>query len=439
MKYKPELHKLSNGVPVIFDPMDLEAVDFRIVFFTGSRDEKPSEYGITHFCEHMFCKGSKRFPNYKDRREYLADMGCVSNASTCDKRLSFYGECVADNLDVLIDCIGEQLQNPLFDADTIEHERGPILDELRRSEDTEKNKDIYFIYKKLFNSDYDHTLGTVENINSFTRKQLLFFIRRRMSSDNCVIVISGKIRNKEKTLAQLEKSFGFLKPFNVKENEKMEYTPHCAHKTRTKNSNVRIRIMFPVLWPEGDEYKFQRMCVNKFKQILLEKLADKLRMEHGLVYSVSGQGYGDRGCRLFGIDTQTAPDNVAKCVALIAQTCADIYYNNSFSSQDIERVTKRFALGDAKYLDSPKERADNLIGRYHYHKDLYDFYGVVKMGHSIKRDDIIKNIRGIFDGKMSIITSGPKFDGDLMKIWRDNFKPDNTNSMTVVKKNKKTR
>ncbi|MBR4860241.1 MAG: insulinase family protein, partial [Alphaproteobacteria bacterium] len=63
MKYNPTLHKLSNGVTVILDPMDIETVHMHVTFKTGACDEKPDEYGITHFCEHMFCKGSKRFPD----------------------------------------------------------------------------------------------------------------------------------------------------------------------------------------------------------------------------------------------------------------------------------------------------------------------------------------------------------------------------------------
>ena len=338
MKYKPELHKLSNGVPVILDPMDLETASFRIVFYTGSRDEKPSEYGITHFCEHMFCEGSKHFPNAIARREFLADNGCTSNASTSQSRLVFTGEAVAPGLDILIDCIGEQLQNAKFDKNAIERERGAILDELRRHND--KNGSLFknFVCEKLFNHDFDHTLGTEENIKSFTRKQMLFFIRRRMSASKCVVVISGRILNKEKTLDQLEKSFGFLKPFDVKENDKEEYTPRCAHKLQKSNSNVRIDILFPTLWPYDNKHNFEQHCVQKFKILLGEKIFNKLRKEYGLVYGVDLIIHGEMDTSVHGISTQTTPENVAKCVTLIAQICADFYYNNNFSEQDVARV-----------------------------------------------------------------------------------------------------
>ena len=440
MKYKPELHKLSNGTAVIFDPMDLETASVRVVFFTGSRDEKPSEYGITHFCEHMFFNASKRFCSSKARREYLEDNGCSLNGFTSDARLQFVGDCVARNLNILIDCMGEQLQNPLFDKTQIEHERGIILDELRRAQDKDKNSDNEFIYNNLFNCDYDHTLGTEENIKSFTRKQMLFFIRRRMSSSNCVIIVSGKIKNKEKTLAQLEKSFGFLKPFDVPENKKMKYLPKCVHKSRSKNSEVIIRILVPTLWPNDKEYEFQRICVNKFKSILGTKIFNKLRSESGLVYGTSLTNCGNETVSLTGIRTATAPEHVAECVAQMARVCADVYYNNAFTQQDVDRLDARASLGDAKNFDSLSFRASNLEREYRAYQELYDMPGIIKVAIAITREQIIKNTRGFFDGKMSIVTSGPKFDGDLMKIWRDNFKPnDNPPVLDIVKQNKKTR
>ena len=71
MKYNPTLHKLSNGVTVILDPMDIETVAAKVYFTTGSRDELPNEYGITHFCEHMLCKGTKKLPNKMAIDDYM--------------------------------------------------------------------------------------------------------------------------------------------------------------------------------------------------------------------------------------------------------------------------------------------------------------------------------------------------------------------------------
>ena len=130
MKFEPTLHKLSNGVTVILDPMDLETAYAKITFMTGSADETPTEYGITHFCEHIFCKGSKRFSTSKERKDFMENHGGTVNAATSSLGLRFYGRIIAENLSVLIDVLTDMLQNALFDEKQIEIERGAILDEL---------------------------------------------------------------------------------------------------------------------------------------------------------------------------------------------------------------------------------------------------------------------------------------------------------------------
>ncbi len=86
MEFAPTLHKLSNGVTVILDPMDIESASVKVLFRTSNRDEAPHEYGITHFCEHMLCKGTARFPTQRDLLEYLEYNGTakMSDSITCD-------------------------------------------------------------------------------------------------------------------------------------------------------------------------------------------------------------------------------------------------------------------------------------------------------------------------------------------------------------------
>ena len=173
MKYNPTLHKLSNGVTVILDPMDIETTHVKICFNTGSRDELPSEYGITHFCEHMLCKGTPRFPTRKDLNNFIHSHGGTFNAFTSPEELCFHGRILGDNLDKLLDLLSDLLCNSLFMPERIELERIVILDELRRAQDNKGRKQTDFITRTLMNKSSYQTLGTEENIKSFTRDQLL--------------------------------------------------------------------------------------------------------------------------------------------------------------------------------------------------------------------------------------------------------------------------
>ena len=425
MQYNPTLHKLSNGVTVILDPMDLETTNVKVHFRTGARDEKPGEQGLTHFCEHMVCKGTPRFPTQKIYDEYLDNYGGTRNASTSMSSFRFYGRVLAENVNVLIDFLGDQIQNPLFLPEKIEIERKAISDELRRASDDPGDQLAGFTSQKLFNGVTGsgvRILGSLENINIFTREQMLEFLARRLSAKNCIIGISGKINDADGVLSCLEKTFSFLPAINVLENTDIEYTPAIAHNSQMDKNNVKLRIYFPDIWPDTFENIFNNTCANKFGRFMIDELYEVVRRDTGLAYGFGRAGVGNEKFGVSGFATQTSAENIEKCVALIAKTAHKIYTENAITDEDLARYCRKNKLGNADWMESAGGRCDKLIGFYRDYGRVYDAFDAVRMSESIRRDDVIKNSRGGFDGPMSIITQGADYATDLKAVWEENFK-----------------
>ena len=426
MKFEPTMHKLSNGVTVILDPMDVATDDVCVCFHTGSYDETPNEYGITHFCEHMFCKGTKRFPTSRIANDYVANNGGNTNAYTSPKCLRFIGRIVSENLMVLMDFLADRIKNSLFDAGVLENERGPILDELRHSLSDNGIKRWIFTEKTVLGFGVPNgkpTLGNPENINRFTRDDLMDFISRRISAKNCLICISGKIDDSAALLTELERLFNFLPVHDVTNAYPLKYTSCVAHNYTPDTKNVVMELLFPTLWPDTLEYESQDKCVAKFDRFLWEKLFDVLRSENGLTYGVRvGVSYGDNKTDLTRIYTETSPENVANAVELIAKTSYKIYTDNLLTSEKLQQYTNQNKLGRADFLERNTRRCDKLVSDWLCYGALTDIYHSWELSDSVTVDDVAKNTRGYFDGPMSIITHGPKFDGDLKQIWYDNFK-----------------
>jgi len=425
MDFKPTMHKLSNGITVLLDPMDLETVNVRVMFRTGARDEAPNEHGLTHFCEHMLCKGTTRFPTQKIIDEYMDYNAGTRNASTSNSELNFFGRILAENVNVLIDFLGDQLQNSLLQPEKIEIERKTISDELRRALDDPASQLYYFTLKNLFNESMgfqNHTLGSFENIAGFTRNQMLEFLSRRLSAKNCIIGISGKINDADDVLRCLEKTFGFLPATDVSENTNIKYTAAIAHNSQPDKNNVRLRIYFPDIWEFTFENRIKNFCVGKFERYLTDELYEVVRREHGLAYGFSGTGIGNEKFGCNGFATQTSPENLEKCVALIAQHSCKIYNENKISDKDLERYRRINRLADADWMESAGRRCDRLISFYRDFGRVYDFFDTRRMSNSITRDDVIKNSREYFRGPVSIITQGADYTADLKSVWEDNFK-----------------
>lgn len=424
MKFEPQLHKLPNGLTVILDPMDLETINFKVLFRTGSRDEKPNEYGLTHFCEHMLCKGTPRFPDKKSAEDYLDYYSGTRNASTGNAQLSFYGRIIAEHTEKLVDFIGDQLQNSLFDPKKIDIEHGVVCDELRRALDNPFRQYDDFLSKTLF--DYAifsvRSLGTVELINSFNRDQIIEFLSRRLSAKNCIICASGKIEDTDKLLKYIEKTFAFLPSIDVLENTAIEYTPAIAHNSKPDNTNVKIRILFTDKCGNSYDNLYQNHCVGDFERYITRELNRVIRHENGLVYGFGCVGFGNEKFMINGFATETAAKNIEKCVALIAQNAYRVYTENKINADDLDRMCRRSKLSRADFLESAGGRSDKLISFYRQYGRLYDFYAINKMYDAATVDDVIKYSRGYFDGPISIITQGADFTADLGAVWRENFK-----------------
>ena len=426
MKYNPTLHKLSNGVTVILDPMDIETVHMHVTFKTGACDENSHEYGITHFCEHMFCKGSARFPDAKQRKDFIENHGGTTNAVTSLIRLCFLGRIVAENLERLIDVLSEMLQCANFDKEKIEIERGAILDEMRRGLDKPERAMFDFVMKSIYGVCVPNgtlTLGNEETIRSFTREQLLEYASQHMSAENCVIVISGGISDTDALLDLLEKRFAFLPTHEVNQNLKLGYTPKVVHNS-TKAKNVKINILFPRLLPDTFENMYAHKCIKRFESFLVREFMENIRQKHGLVYGIRKMTYGySNSCSdVTGFETETSPENVARVVALMAKTAYRVYTTNPITQTELDRMYNLGRLADAEFLEKSASRCDMLDIFYRTYEKIYDFYGLIEMTKSITPADVIKYSRGFFDGPMSIVTQGADFDGDLKQIWIDNFR-----------------
>ncbi len=423
MQFNPTLHKLSNGVTVILDPMDLETVSVKIRFATGSRDETPDVYGITHFCEHMLMKGTKKFPTRKELKDYVENMGGTFNASTSNMSLQIYGRIIAENMDKLLAVFADILENSLFDQDKIEIERNVILDELRRGQGNNKRRFSDFVHTNLLGFSAFRTLGTNENIKSFTRTQMINWLQQRLSAKNCVIGISGRIDNPDTLLQNLEKLFAFLPTHDVTKNTELKYTPCDKFLPDPGLKNVWLNILFPYIRPDTYENIRDNLAESKFHKYLIQELGEVVRQQNGLIYGIGMAGYGNEYWGVHGIDTETSLENLERAVALIAKTAYRVHNTDKITQPIVSRFYNIHKLVDADFLESATRRCDVLIGHYTDFGKLYDLKTVQDFDKSITADEIIKCSNGFFTGPMSIITFGAECgDIDLHKIWIDNFK-----------------
>jgi len=223
---------LSNGMQVLFkEDHRLPVVAIQLWVRAGSKNEKDSESGISHFIEHMAFKGTEK---YKSREIYkeIEKRGGTINAGTSRDFTYFYivlpsnieaftekdtgaGQAGAGGagtgLAAGLDIIFQVAVKSIFPQEEVERERLVILEEIKRKEDDPQGClwDIFnsILYKGC---GYAHpVLGNEETVKSFSREALLEYYRKNYVPENFVLVIAGDF-NVESALAQIKERFGRL-------------------------------------------------------------------------------------------------------------------------------------------------------------------------------------------------------------------------------------
>ncbi|MEI6774027.1 MAG: pitrilysin family protein [bacterium] len=206
------------GIDVIFAPMeDAYSVTIEIMCKAGSIYENKENNGISHFLEHLFFKGGKKYPTPKAVAEVVDKFGGEFNAYTGDEFAGYYVKCAPEFIDKAIDVLADMMNHATFNAEELEREKGVVIQELKMYEDNpmamamQKWQSYY-----LGDNSYGRpVIGTEDNIKAFTQQMLIDHKQQLYTKDNLIIVVAGKIVNKQAIINQLSKEFANL-PMNKK-------------------------------------------------------------------------------------------------------------------------------------------------------------------------------------------------------------------------------
>jgi len=199
---------LRSGLPVITAPAEgTESVTVHVFVGAGSRYEQGNERGISHFLEHMFFKGGRKYRSTKEVSVAIDSKGGDCNAFTGKEYAGYFVKVAAEHAELASD----MLLYALFPQEDIERERGVIIEEERMYQDTPMYRAGWDFEELLFG---DHplgwdTIGEEKVIRSVQQKDFRQYKERLYSPDNCTVVFAGNI-DQARAVALGEKYFGTL-------------------------------------------------------------------------------------------------------------------------------------------------------------------------------------------------------------------------------------
>ncbi len=291
---------LDSGLPVLTSASDGTASVTAMVFAgAGSRYEKESERGISHFLEHMFFKGGDRYKTTKEVSVAIDAVGGEFNAFTGKEYAGYYVKVAAEHIDLGCDVLGDMLCNATFPQAEIEKERGVIIEEDRMYQDTPMYRAGWDFEELIFGNcplGWD-TIGTHDVINSVGQADFQKHKDNLYTPDNLVITFAGKTTD-EQALDLSSKYFGSLSGTKQREFEPLDgYGKDKVYLRTKKTEQSHLVIGVPSFGSQDDRHFAQKLLSIILGGNMSSRMFLNIREAKGMCYYIDSDvdSYLDAG------------------------------------------------------------------------------------------------------------------------------------------------
>lgn len=272
----------------------LDSVTTLMAVGAGSRYETKKTNGISHFLEHMFFKGSSKYPTAEIISSLIDGIGAVNNAFTYKEFTCYWIKSAAKHIELSSDILSSEIKESLLLEEEIEREKGVIVEELRMYRDNPQRY-IWELYEKLQFGDQPlgwDIGGEEEIVNKLKKEDFVNYMSSLYSPSNMAIVFAGKLPSDIEEMTQ--KYFGELplgskyafKPF--KKQKQIKPKVSIFYK-KVDQANL-------ILGVEGySKHDKKRYIAEVLSVILGEGMSSRLfiqvRERRGLAYHISASHY----------------------------------------------------------------------------------------------------------------------------------------------------
>ncbi len=189
---------LANGLRVITDSIKgTEAVTALVLVKAGSRWEHKEINGISHFLEHMFFKGAKKYKDAKAVSEAIDGVGGDFNAFTSKEYAGYFIKVASKHMKLALDVISDMLLHARFDQEEIEKERGVIMEEFNMYQDTPMYQVAWNFERAIFGNQpigWDE-VGTKDVIRALQRDDFVTYKESLYTPGNMVVSLAGAVEH----------------------------------------------------------------------------------------------------------------------------------------------------------------------------------------------------------------------------------------------------
>jgi len=306
--------KLNNNIRVVSESQPYsKSVSLGIWVNVGSRDERKSHWGCSHFLEHLLFKGTEK-RNAEEISATIENKGGYINAYT-DRDMTAYHIRVLDrDFEVAYDVLQDIIQNSVLREPDVENERQVVLEEIKQLEDDPSSLIHELSMENTWRgSSLAHPIsGTLESMKKITPDQVRGFYEEFYGNSELVVVAAGAVDH-QKFVGLVEDSV-HRNDAKVIKNRSTPVHRGGLNFSPRETGQVHLSISTRGL-PYGHKDTPALAILSSYLGVGgSSRLFQEVRERRGLVYAIYTHNMSLEDTGVMGVYAGTSKQNVAQVV-----------------------------------------------------------------------------------------------------------------------------
>jgi predicted Zn-dependent peptidase len=310
----------SAGVPVIVDRLDYaRSAAFSVSMRVGSRDEPKGQNGIAHLLEHLIFKGTETMTAKEVNRKVEAAGGEL-NGYTTKEVTAFYVATLAETRATAQDILADIVSRPLLEAKDVAMERNVAIQEIRMARDDPESYSHELLAKAMWGTNPmgNPEAGEVDQVSALTESDVRGFFDSYYRPPNVAVVATGNIEAAD----VIDWAGAAFDPLPKARKAAQRDPPVAKAGVRIfprKGDQAYVGVGFPAVSAGHPDRYVHGLVSGVLGAGTSSRLYQKVREEHGLVYSIYSMAtpYTDTGA--MSLFFSTSSKNAEQVMTLIAE------------------------------------------------------------------------------------------------------------------------
>jgi predicted Zn-dependent peptidase len=347
------LRTLPNGVRVLAIPMPhVQSASVGVFLRVGSRDETPASNGIGHVLEHMAFKGTAT----RTVQEINLDaerLGADVNAFTSKNMTGYFMTGLGRHAGEFLRMTADIVLHSTFPEHELRRELEVIRQEAIEYEEDPEESSSELLDRGIWGEDPMGmpVIGTVKNIEGFTRQDLVAHVQAHYVAEKTVVVAAGNF-DVEAFLALAAELFGTMRACGDEAASRpatpAKYVGRATARRFAQVSQVFLNMGYPLAPDDVQELPQQRwrvaaaLAANLFGGGMSAPFVDTVREQLGLAYTAHSTMESGDVWSSFVIHAVTTPDKLDALVTATGELLRA--HANAIAPVHLERAKNQLAV-----------------------------------------------------------------------------------------------